>query len=228
MMPDHQPDTQSDPAKAFEDLRAEVSVLRKAVEALPEAIRDNRPPDYAQDLAVIGKGLDEIGGQLETIQKFPALRMTPEQQGQSIANAGSAMIFEASKSLERATIAADNERYNLSQMIGTLRAKSDQRFWVAIAAWVGLMIGFVTFPFFVRALPFGIPAGVAAIVMNANEWDAGIALMKDANPGGWALFASDGNLVSANRDKITACRAAAMKSKKEERCTITVQAAVGQ
>lgn len=213
----------SDPAKAFDDLRAEVSVLRKAVEALPEAIRENRPPDYAQDLAVIGKCLDEIGGQLETIQKFPALRMTPEQQGQSIAHAGSAMIFEASKSLERATIAADNERYNLSRMIGTLRAKSDQRFWLMIAALVGLLIGFVTFPFLVRALPFGIPAGTAATIMNASEWDAGMALMKTANPDGWALFAADGNLVSANRDKVTACRDAANKAKKEERCTITVQ-----
>lgn len=69
-------DQASDPAKAFEDLRAEVSVLRKAVEALPAAIRDNRPPDYAQDLAVIGKGLDEIGNQLETIQGSPALRLS--------------------------------------------------------------------------------------------------------------------------------------------------------
>jgi hypothetical protein len=223
MMPDDQPDTQSDPAKAFEDLRAEVSVLRKAVEALPAAMRENRPPDYAQDLAVIGKGLDEIGGQLETIQKFPALRMTPEQQGQSIANAGITMLREASQKWERAAQDADRERYNLAQMIGTLRSKSDQRFWVAIAAWVGLMIGFVTFPFFVRALPFGMPAGVAAIVMNANEWDAGIALMKSANPVGWAQLATDGNLVSANRDKINACREAATKAKKEERCTITVQ-----
>ena len=123
---------------------------------------------------------------------------------------------------------ANNERYNLSQIIGTLRSKSDQRFWVAIAAWVGLLIGFGTFPFFVRALPFGIPAGVAAIVMNANEWDAGITLMKAYNPDGWAQLAADGNLVSANRDKIWECRAAAAKAKKEQRCTITVQAAIGQ
>jgi hypothetical protein len=59
--------------------------------------------------------------------------------------------------------------------------------------------------------------------MNADEWDAGIALMKDANPQGWALFAADGNLVSANRDKVTACQDAANKAKKEERCAITVQ-----
>jgi hypothetical protein len=47
--------------------------------------------------------------------------------------------------------------------------------------------------------------------------------MKRANPDGWALFAADGNLVSANRDKVTECQARAAKSKKAERCVITVQ-----
>ena len=61
-----------DPAQAFEDLRAEVSVLRRAIEALPAAMRENRPPDYSPDLAVLGKGLDELGEQLETIMKSPA------------------------------------------------------------------------------------------------------------------------------------------------------------
>lgn len=222
-MPDDQPDAPSDPAKAFEDLRAEVSVLRKAVETLPAAIRDNRPPDYAQDLAVIGKGLDEIGGQLETIQKFPALRMTPEQQGQSIAQGGRAMINEAAEALRRAAQSAEHERSNLIYLVGNFRSKQDQRQWLAIAAVIGLAVGFVSFPFLIRAFPFGIPAGIAATIMNANEWDAGIALMKSTNPDGWGQLTSDANLVSANRDKITACRAAATKSKKEERCTISVQ-----
>jgi hypothetical protein len=35
---------------------------------------------------------------------------------------------------------------------------------------------------------------------------------------------ADANLVSANREKITACRDIAAKAKKEERCTITVAA----
>ena len=75
----------------------------------------------------------------------------------------------------------------------------------------------------VRAFPFGIPASVAATIMNANEWDAGMALMKGANPDEWALFAADGNLVSANRDTVAECLASAAKSKKAERCVITVQ-----
>ncbi|MDG6095826.1 hypothetical protein LOC54_12210 [Acetobacter sp. AN02] len=37
--------------RAFDDLRAEISVLRRSVEALPQAWRENRPPDYTEDLA---------------------------------------------------------------------------------------------------------------------------------------------------------------------------------
>ncbi len=214
-----------DPAQAFEDLRAEVSVLRKAVEALPAAIRDNRPPDYAQDLAVIGKGLDEIGAQIEALQRYPALRMTPEQQGQSIASAGSALIREAAQKFDCATQDAGRERDNLAQMIGTLRGRQDQRFWLMMVGAIAFVIGFMAFPFVIRAMPFGVNGDIAAAIMEADPWDAGIALMKSGSPAGWAQLAADADLVSANRDKIVACQNAAAKTKKEERCTITVQAA---
>ena len=228
-MPDDQPDAQpGDPAQAFNDLRAEVSVLRKAVEAMPAAMRDNRPPDYAQDLAVIGKGLDEIGGQLEAIQKFPALRMTPEQQGQSIANAGSAMIREAAQKLDRAAQEADRERYNLSQMIGTLATKERLRTLWLIFLPLTFLLGFMVFPFAMRVMPASFEREVAATVMGATEWDAGTALMRAGNPDGWAQLTADANLVDANRDKITDCRTAAAKARKEERCIITVPAAAGQ
>jgi len=211
------------PAQAFEDLRAEVSVLRKAVEALPAAIRDNRPPDYAQDLAVIGKGLDDIGAQIEAFQSYPALRMTPEQQGQSIANAGSALIREVAQKLNRATQDADRERYNLSQMIGTLATKEQRRrFWAIILPSI-FLLGFMAFPFVIRAMPAGFKSEVAAAIMNADQWDAGIALMKSGNPDGWAQLAADANLVSANRAKITDCQKKAATARKEERCAITVQ-----
>ncbi len=47
----------NDPTQAFEDLRAEVSVMRRAVEALPGAWEENQPPDYSPDLGRIAKGL---------------------------------------------------------------------------------------------------------------------------------------------------------------------------
>jgi hypothetical protein len=186
-------------------------------------MRENRPPDYAQDLAVIGKGLDEIGGQLETIQQSPALRLSPEQQGASIANAGRTMISEAADALRRAAQEADRERYNLSQMIGIVKAKRQEWRDLLWTAGVMLVIGLFVSPFIAGFLPFGLNARIAALVMMRDRWDAGEALMEAGNPPGWAQLVADTNLAHDNREKITACREIANKTKKDERCTITVQ-----
>jgi sugar/nucleoside kinase (ribokinase family) len=87
-----------------------------------------------------------------------------------------------------------------------------------------LFVGFGVFPVVMRTMPFGINSAMAAVIMHANRWDAGIALMKDGNPDGWERLAADADLVSANREKITVCRDAAAKAKKEQHCAITVQA----
>jgi hypothetical protein len=125
-------------------LRAEVSVLRRAIEAMPAAMRENRPPDYSQDLAVIGKGLDEVSEQLEAVLKSPSLTRTPEQQGQAIANAGANLIREASQRLDRAAQEAERERSRLSGIIGQAWAQ-DRQFkllcWTGAAAFaVGLLL----------------------------------------------------------------------------------------
>jgi hypothetical protein len=223
MPEDHTEAQPGDPAQAFKDLGAEVSVLRKAVEALPAAIRENRPPDYSQDLGVIGKGLDEIGSQLETIQKSPALRMTPEQQGAAIAQSGRSMIIEAADALRRATQSLDTERSNLSYLIGTARTKQDQRFTLIMAAAFGLIVGLGIFLPLARMMPFGLNNVIAARVVGGEEWDAGIALLNDANADRWAQIAADTNLLEANRDKVTACQKEAATAKKDQRCIITVR-----
>lgn len=214
----------SDPARAFEDLRAEVSVLRKAIEVLPDALDRNRAPDYSPDFAVLGQGMDAIGVALENLQKHPALRLTPEQHGAAVANAGGTLIRDAVQRFDHATQEAERERYNLAKVIGVARSKSDQRVWLAIAAAVGLGVGFGVFPFVMRAMPFGLDSATAAVIMRADKWNAGMALMKAGNPDGWAQLTADANLVSANRDRITVCRAAAVREKREQRCTVIVPA----
>ena len=44
-----------DATRAFEDLRAEVSVMRRAVGALGPALKENRAPDYSLTLGQIAK-----------------------------------------------------------------------------------------------------------------------------------------------------------------------------
>lgn len=211
-----------DPAQAFEDLRAEVSVLRRAIEALPAAMRESRSPDYSQDLAVIGKGLDEVGEQLETILKSPALTRTPEQQGQAIANAGANLIREAAQRLDRAAQEAERERSRLSGIIGQAWAQ-DRQF--KLLCWTGgaaLAVGLLLSPIVAGVLPFGLNGRVAALVMREDQWTAGSDLMRRGNPQAWNRFSTDAAAMNDNREAIDACRAALVRTGKSQRCVVTL------
>ena len=48
-------DQLDDATRAFDDLRAEVAVLRRAVEALGPALKEHRLPDYSLSLGQIAK-----------------------------------------------------------------------------------------------------------------------------------------------------------------------------
>ena len=48
--------------------------------------------------------------------------------------------------------------------------------------------------------------------------------MQSTNPMGWATLAAEINLVEPNHAALTACREAAARTKKEQRCAIVVLA----
>ena len=90
---------------------------------------------------------------------------------------------------------------------------------------VALVLGLVLSPYLVSVLFWGSwQTGVAAIVMNADRNNAGAALMQAGNPDGWNKLVNNWNLVQANQKEIDACREEATKTKKAQRCTITVSA----
>jgi len=215
-------DQAGDPAQAFNDLRAEVSVLRRAIEGLPAAIRENRSPDYSQDLAVLGKGLDEIGQQLETVLASPALNLTPEQQGQGIARAGSALMREAAQRLDRATQETERERVRLSGLIGQASAQDRQFRMLCWTGGVAIAVGLLLSPIIASVAPFGLNTRVAALVMREDRWTAGGELMRAADPAGWRRVAVDARLADENRETLDACRAAAVESGKTQRCLVIV------
>jgi hypothetical protein len=214
----------ADPAQAFEDLRAEVSVLRRAIEALPGAWEDSRPPDYTPSLGTIAQGMATVESLLAGIEKHPALRLTPEQHQQAVAQAGNVLMREAAQKLDRAAQDAERERHQLAGLIGTVRKQDAQRNWLLWAASGALVVGLLVSPFVAGLLPFGGDSAVAAVVMKADRWNAGIALMQAGSPDGWRGLADASNLVRVNQEALAACREAAEKAKKEQRCTITVPA----
>ena len=214
----------ADPAQAFEDLRAEVSVLRRAIEALPGAWEESRPPDYTPSLGTIAQGMATVESRLAGIEKHPALRLTPEQHQQAVAQAGNVLMREAAQKLDRAAQDAERERHQLAGLIGTVRKQDEKRNWLLWAASGALVVGLLVSPFVAEVLPFGGDSAVAAVIMNADRWNAGVALMQAGSPDGWRGLADASNLVRVNQEALAACREAAAKAKKEQRCTITVPA----
>jgi Family of unknown function (DUF6118) len=223
-MPDTEESGQGGAEQAFEDLRAEVKVLRRAVESLPEAWAANRPANYTATLGQIAKGLEVLAGQVRTIEQHPAIHMTPVQHQQAILRAGEGAMDSAVRKLDSATADAVQVRHELAGLVGSMRGQQkqfEQLFWTGlVAAMLGLLIS----PLFARLLPFGIDGRVAAFIMHADRWNAGAALMEAGSPEGWQHLKSAADLLQPNEAALTACRDAAAKMKKEQHCTVVVPA----
>ena len=219
-------------ARAFQDLHAEVIVMRRLVEGLPHEWEDKRPPDYSPDLGAMRKALIAMEQRLGVIEAQPALKQTPESYAARIENAGQSVFREADRVLGRAIIETRNTGSELAGMIGNMRGKQEQRtevmFWAGIAIWVFLALGFAGSPFLASYLPFGWDGTVASIVMDQpDRWDAGAALMKAANPEAWDTLAADWRLITgnkANAKAIAACESEAVKSHKAQDCRIMIPA----
>lgn len=96
----------NDPASAFEALRGEVGLLRRALEGL--AAERQLAPDYTLTMADQARRLAGIEALIDGFSHSPALQLTPESLAASIARAGE-------------TVRA-GDRDTLTRALGTLRA----------------------------------------------------------------------------------------------------------
>lgn len=224
-------DETAEAARAFDDLRAEVSVLRRAIETLPGAWEDTRPPDYSPDLGRIVKGLTAVEKRLANVEAQPALTRTPESYAAAIRQAGEDAVGEAVRELNEAKRKTTETGQTLADMIGSARSQQAQRdkvFWTGFVAFaVALLLGLFGSPYLASELPFGWSDSVAAIVMDSDRWDAGIALMQVAHPNRWNSLVAPWKLINgnpANAKAVAACQAAATKTRKPQACRIVVPA----
>ena len=139
-------DQLDDATQAFDDLRAEVAVLRRAVEALGPALKENRSPDYSLSLGHIAKAQAAIGTRLETIEGHPALRMTPatfsEQLERVVTNASREARREAEDLVQGISVVSRD----VQAMLGSARTREAQNWRLAQAVVLGVVVGLILFP----------------------------------------------------------------------------------
>ena len=221
-------DQLDDATRAFDDLRAEVAVLRRAVEALGPALKENRSPDYSLSLGHIAKTQAAIGTRLEAIEGHPALRMTPAAFGEQLERAVTNASREARREAEDLVQGISIVSREAQAMLGSARTREAQNWWLAQAAVFGVVAGLILFPLLgfpiARNLPFGsLSDRLATAALGEDGWSAGTGLMSRANPAQWNNLNESLLQIGGGRRRAESCYEAAKKTGKEQRCNVAMK-----
>jgi hypothetical protein len=219
---DEYPGEAMDAAQAFEALQREVALQRRAVEALGDALEARAAPDLTVDIAKVLKGQAQVVAQMERLQNHPALMLTPQEHGRSMAHAGGEVVREAVQALEQASQALRQDHRQLADLVDTARTVRQDKRALAWSAGAVLVIGMLLLPLLMWLMPVGLSSHVAAFMLGQDRWGAGWALLEAASAGSTAQIADAARLVKANEGPLAACREAAIKSKREQRCMVLI------
>ncbi|HSX53746.1 MAG TPA: DUF6118 family protein [Sphingomonas sp.] len=176
-------------AHAFGELRAEVSLLRRAVERLTD--ERTSQPDYAPSLEAISKRLEDVCGWAQKVSERPALKLTPESLGREIVAASKSSREQDRAMLERAAGGMDAATDRIDAILERARSAAAQKhellhnriaFAVAGIALFAILPGPIA-----RALPasWAIPERMATRTLGTDMWNGGQRLMGKADPERW-------------------------------------------
>ena len=221
---DEYPGEAMDAAQAFEALQREVALQRRAVEALGNVLEARTAPDLTVDIAKVLKGQAQAVAQMERLQSHPALMLTPQEHGRSMAQAGGEAVREAVQALEQASQALRQDHRQLANFVDTARMVRQDKRVLAWRAGAVLVIGILLSPLLMWLMPVGLSSHVAAFMLGEDRWSAGWTLLEAASAGSTAQIAEAARLIKANEGALATCREAAIKSKREQRCMVLIPA----
>lgn len=136
--------TQSSAARAFEDLRGEVSLLRRALEGLTAERRD--APDYGPTLEALITSNEQIREWARKVSERPALRLTPEQIGEQIEAVASRFRQQDRQEFGAAEVRLDVAANELKAMKLTARTAYEQARWMKLVGGMCFVGGLLVTP----------------------------------------------------------------------------------
>ncbi|MCC2977961.1 hypothetical protein LK533_14920 [Sphingomonas sp. PL-96] len=175
-----------DPARAFDDLRREVSLALRAIQGLAAEHRDQ--PDYRDTLKALDDRLAAANKALATIATSPAMRLTPQSLTQEIVKASDQARAADAEMLRSAGATSTALMQQLRLGIAQVRVARDQAIEVRWAAGAGLVIGILLWAILpgavMRSLPVSWhgPEWMATRAMRVEERDAAKRLLSAARP----------------------------------------------
>lgn len=223
-------DGEDEAARAFEDLRAEVSLMRRAVERLAAERTDpSDVPDYAETLGIISRNLSAGAQRIDAVVSSPALALTPNEIGRQIAEVGTAGRSEDRRAIAAARQVIEEVATKLGRRLDSHLMADEQRGRVRRIGLLGLVLGMVMWVTLAgpiaRSLPASwvLPERMAARTLRMPMWEGGQRLMRTASPRAFAGIVAGDRLVADNRKTLEACRNRAGGSGNTVHCAIEVK-----
>ena len=220
----------SEAAQAFQELRAEVTLMRRAVERLTaERMEVPEPPDYSETLGVIANNITATAQRVDMLVKSPMLAMTPEQLAGRITAAASTARQEDRQTIATARTGLEDVTRQLHGYVVSARRGDEQNRWLMWSAIGGVVVGMMLWAVFAGIVARAVPASwqwpekMAARSLDLPMWEGGQHLMRASAPDAFANIAAGDRIVTANWQALEACRKRANKAREAVRCTIKIE-----
>lgn len=232
-MEDEDDQDEAGAAEAFEAMRGELALLRRAVEGLAAERGGQDMPDYTETLGRMQQGVDTAGENIARIGQFlkaaPALAMTPEQMAQRIAAAGNAARREDQAALATGRKGLEDVTRQLHGLVASARHAGEQNRRLAWSAIGGVAIGMVLWAagagVVARAVPESWlwPEKMASRSLRLDTWTASRRLAAVSQPDTWNTMVAGAVIAQANQETLEQCRRAANKAGEPVRCTVRIK-----
>lgn len=216
-------------AEAFEGLRAEVTLLRRAVERLTaERAELPAPKDYDETLGRIAKAINKLAERMDVLAERPGVSITPEGIARQVAAAGNTVRAEDQRAIAASAKSLEDATRALHGYIVSARRGDEQNRWLAWTAIGGVALGMFLWAIFAGAVARTVPESwrwpekMAARTLDLPMWRAGQQLMATADPGAFRTIVAGDRIIAANREAIERCRRAAARARGMVPCTVQI------
>lgn len=172
----------TDLAQAFEALRGEVSLTRRALEGLTAA--RERIPDYSPTLAKLGKQIEITIAQTEAIRQAPAIVLTRDGIAKRMIEASVLVRAEDARMLHETRDVLSRSIGKIDGIVERGQAADRQwrdKLWYAVGGVIaGIWLWSVLPGAVARSLPasWHVPEWMAARTMRMTPHEAGRALLR--------------------------------------------------
>ena len=216
-------------AEAFEELRAEVTLLRRAVERLAaERAELPQPKDYDETLGRIAQAISKLSERMNVLAERPGISITPEGIARQVAAAGSIVRAEDQRTIAAAGKSLEDATRALHGYVASARRSDEQNRWLAWTAIGATVFGMLLWAAFAGAVARAVPESwlwperMAARTLRLDPWDASRRLAGVSRPETWNTMVHGAIVTQDNEAAIERCRRAATKAREAVPCTVRI------